>query len=1348
MTSTNNSVAVQNSSYLQSLVDYVLDVKPFRTKLAASGAVSEEYVFSDNMSVKFDIKENIRAYLGADLAPFSPEAYSRAPQMQRSRSWVTNYVSDAIRRTWLVPNISYPKLAGHSSLSTFVEGQHNYFGIPGLSTGVFDQKRWDNVGPAEVRKNGQIQQDGVDYFLSHGVFSFDAVGVVNGVPSWIQHYLNNSIPTIQDVLGEMATDDILNTDNVINSIPPGSLAAYAAFEPSAGALLYQNVYRLGGSLSNIYGETYEEFTAVCISTNPATLEIRSPNEEGVLGTVQLGETFTLYDGDGLIRIRFTFEEELNQPLETAEVGDFYEIVPFHKVTVSPTAPEETWSLIKSNPIGVVSTPVWSPNPTLDRAIDPALTVHARSIENTPKSNWSIIFSSNGNYTLTAVDTDTNLPLAGYPITKSLIDGCSHADGMIAFTLHPVDEGFTAGDTFTWSISEKKGHYKVFGSVSGWTTDLYTGRDAEVGKFFWNGKIGFKIPKLELFAEVYNSTIATSPSGDFQSWKTTISNSQVLRDVSYRDGLFLTTGDNQIVGASTNGSKWTSDIASIFTPDANQILIVHGENGTIGRSTDGVVWYSQNTGVNVVLRASTMIPNFLASEGSSINDLNCFIVVGDAGTILTSVDGLSWAIQNSGTTESLYQITWSNDSIIAVGTNGTILRSEDRITWTPVNTSGNSSDLRAVHYRAPDATYPQGVFIAMGTNATVLRSTDGGFTWFDLNAFPGSTAEFTSIAYGNGTYVAVGPSGTVAQSDDGFVWTSYSGKIFNSVAFGYDEQGNGIFVAVGGSTNDIPQFTPSSTRPSVSVMAEPSTYIITFTEASDSANGIPGRATVFNNIRNYGPNLVTGQEWSDDWISFKLDTIAGLYDYSVGDVIYVHVAPTLPFPSDIEQFATYMGYDAARYDTIGYDSGLDNRNARRPSFYNSDLYPLYHSHGAVIFPDTQTGDGLEIDKAAKDLIYLKVEGATAAHPELGAVNDWIPLYFKYFDRREALTDPYSEAYAHFSDLSLVMYAYSAATGQPVMRIHGARYEKTNRLSRCIVVIDRDFFNEYLPAQTKYTIATFPDNNYGQTIRVKISEALKVYARIKIDLNDIMMVSFEEQEIISLEPTSIFFGEGPITGYWRWEDEEGYPPSSPPVDGVGGWRFITPFNSPEDQAWLYPFSISVTEGGAVIADPYDMNPYDTFLYDYTGVVPIWQIYKRDTSVPEESGSPDVAVSRITDGLQFSIVNTATFSTTTVLTYDFDVLQPIAETIPSLTTGMVITSAQQADEFKITLVNAPSMPANLIFAPNDNLGALVSVPAEFTAYEMLDSGGSPIIATDPNSVTFSLPPGVTYPFRLWIV
>ena len=908
---------------------------------------------------------------------------------------------------------------------------------------------------------------------------------------------------------------------------------------------------------------------------------------------------------------------------------------------------------------------------------------------------------------------------------------------------------------------------------------------------------------------------------------------------------------------------------------------------------------------------------MASEGSLVNDLNCFIVVGDTGTILTSVDGLSWAIQNSGTTESLYQITWSNDSIIAVGTNGTILRSEDRITWTPVNTSGNSSDLRAVHYREPDETHPQGIFIAMGTNATVLRSTDGGFTWFDLNAFPGSTAEFTSIAYGNGTYVAVGPSGTVAQSDDGFVWTSYSGKIFNSVAFGYDDQGNGVFVAVGGSTNNIPQFDKNPNKPTVSVLAEPSTYAITFTQASDSENGIPGKATVFNNIRGYGRELVTGRKqkliagstehpwlplpagspfdfvceiphalvefapdssyriatqnivvssitaidqwgqsstlnsseyafenyiqgstpfirlfcnrsdildiniedsdtgyWEDDWVSFRINTIAGLYDYSVGDVIYVHVAPTLPFPSDIEQFATYMGYDAARYDTIGYDSGLDNRNARRPSFYNSDLYPLYHSHGAVIFPDTQTGDELEIDKAVKDLIYLKVEGATAAHPELGAVNDWVPIYFTYADSAsvlrprnktltavsdgvtpvqinvgEAVSENFLQVYiggnlaesseytvsgsvitlnsviaaneyvvvvyspdlpkpAYFSDLALVIQAYSAATGQPVMRIHGARYEKTNRLSRCVVVIDEDFFNEYLPAQTKYTIATFPDNNYGQTIRVKISEALKVYARIKIDLNDIMMVSFEEQEIISLEPTSIFFGEGPITGYWRWEDEEGNPPSSPPVDGVGGWRFITPFNSPEDQAWLYPFSISVTEGGAVIADPYDMNPYDTFLYDYTGVVPIWQIYKRDTSVPEESGSPDVAVSRITDGLQFSIVNTTTFSTTTVLTYDFDVLQPPAETVPSLTTGMVITPAQQADEFKITLVNAPSMPANLIFAPNDNLGALVSVPAEFTAYEMLDSGGSPIIATDPNSVTFSLPPGVTYPFRLWIV
>ncbi len=1347
MSSINSSVAVQNSSYVQSLVDYVLDVKPYRTKLAKTGAVSEEYIFSDDMRVGISIDEFTRVYLGADTVPFSPEAYSRAPQMQRSNSWITNYVSDAIRRTWQIPNISYPKLASHSCLHTFVEGQHNYVGIPGLTTGVFDQKRWDNVGPAEVRKNGDVQQDGVDYFLSHGIFSFDTVGDINGMPSWIQHDLNNAVPTIQDVLGSMPTDDILATDAVLDSIPPGSLAAYASFAPSAGSLLYRNVLRLGGSLTDIYGETYEEFSATCISLNPATLEIRSPNEDAPVGTVQLGEIFTLLDGTGNVRIRFTFEEEFNQPLETAEIGDFYEIVPFHKVTVAPGVPEETWSLIKSNPIGISTKPTWAPNLAIVRTEDIGLTVHARSIENTPESNWSLIFDGAGNYTLTAIDPVSGLPLPGYPLNKSLIKGCSYTDENIAFTIHPVDSGYEVGDTFTWSVARKKGHYKVFGSVSGWTKDIYTDRDAEVGKFFWNGKIGFKIPKLELFAEVYNSTIAISPSGDFQSWKTVISNNQILRDVSYRDGLFLTTGDNQIVGASSNGGRWTSNITSIFTPNANQLFIVQGENGTIGTSSDGVTWYRQNTGVNAVLRGSTFIPNFLASVGSPTNDLNCFIVVGDSGAILTSVDGYSWALQTSGTTESLYQTTWSTDSIIAVGSNGTILRSEDRLTWTQVNNSGSTSDLRAIHYRQPDATFPQGIFIAAGASGTILRSIDGGYNWFDLNQFPGSSAEFTSIAYGDGTYVAVGPTGNIAQSEDGQVWTMYSGKIFNSIAFGLDDQGNGVFVAVGGSTNDIPQFTPSTTKPPVSVMAEPSTYKITFTAASDAANGVAGKATVVNNIRGYGKNLVTGVEWADDWVAFKLDTITGLYDYSVGDIIYVHVAPTLPFPGNMEQFSAYIGYDSTRYDTIGYDDGMGDRNARYPSFYNTDLYVLYHSHGAVIFPDVNLGDDINIDKAVRDLVYLKIEGSTANHPELGAVNDWVPLYFKDYDSASALGLPDDAVPADFSDLSLITWAFSAATGQRVFLISGSRFEKSNKLRTTTFTFSRAFFQQYIPAQTKYTIATFPDNNYGQTIRVKISEALKVYARIKMNLNDIVAVNISDSDPISFLVTKeIFFGEGPITGYWRWEDVAA--PTIPAEDGVGSWRFITPFNTPDDQAWTYPFTINVTEGGAVIADPYDMRPYDTFWYDYAGAVPFWQIYKNDSVLPEESGNPETASSRITDGLQISIVDTGTLATTTILTYDFNVLQPSTEIIPSLTTGMVITAGQQADEFKVTLVNASSAPANLIFAPNDNLGALEAVPAEFTAYETVNSMGNPIIAIDTNSVTFTVPSGVTYPFRLWIV
>ena len=50
-------------------------------------------------------------------------------------------------------------------------------------------------------------------------------------------------------------------------------------------------------------------------------------------------------------------------------------------------------------------------------------------------------------------------------------------------------------------------------------------------------------------------------------------------------------------------------------------------------------------------------------------------------ILTSSDGASWTVRNSGTRNTINAATYNGVQFIAVGDNGTFLTSSDGTTWT-------------------------------------------------------------------------------------------------------------------------------------------------------------------------------------------------------------------------------------------------------------------------------------------------------------------------------------------------------------------------------------------------------------------------------------------------------------------------------------------------------------------------------------------------------------------------------------------------------------------------------------------------------------------------------------------
>ena len=84
---------------------------------------------------------------------------------------------------------------------------------------------------------------------------------------------------------------------------------------------------------------------------------------------------------------------------------------------------------------------------------------------------------------------------------------------------------------------------------------------------------------------------------------------------------------------------------------------------------------------------------------------------------------------------------------------TILTSPDGVSWT-TRTSGTSSGLNGV-------AYGNGTFVAVGYNCAILTSPDG-VAW--TTRISGTCSGLNGVTYGNNTFVAVGGNGAVLQSD--------------------------------------------------------------------------------------------------------------------------------------------------------------------------------------------------------------------------------------------------------------------------------------------------------------------------------------------------------------------------------------------------------------------------------------------------------------------------------------------------------------------------------------------------------------------------------------------------------
>lgn len=128
---------------------------------------------------------------------------------------------------------------------------------------------------------------------------------------------------------------------------------------------------------------------------------------------------------------------------------------------------------------------------------PQMIMHGEGFFDAPAATWSVTFTSDTQYTVSAKYTETQVGrvVAGLPISArintpslSIREGTSFKSDLVHFTIVPPPAGFGAGDTFTFNTFSKKPSYLVHGSASGWMPE------ATVGEAYWNGIIGFEIQK--------------------------------------------------------------------------------------------------------------------------------------------------------------------------------------------------------------------------------------------------------------------------------------------------------------------------------------------------------------------------------------------------------------------------------------------------------------------------------------------------------------------------------------------------------------------------------------------------------------------------------------------------------------------------------------------------------------------------------------------------------------------------------------------------------------------------------------------------------------------------------------
>jgi hypothetical protein len=303
------------------------------------------------------------------------------------------------------------------------------------------------------------------------------------------------------------------------------------------------------------------------------------------------------------------------------------------------------------------------------------------------------------------------------------------------------------------------------------------------------------------------------SSDGLEWsKVHQKNRQPAHNIAYLNGRFIATCGNGGIASSDDGVSWATQTVEptnttwLAAAYGAQCFVAVGYRfdggGAIASSIDGSNWTSR--AVSDSLSDVAFGNGRFVAVGVGFANFNSY-------QVFVSSNGFTWNVPRTGTGFSLYSVTFANGKFVAVGTMGRVLTSADGLTWSEVTTDpltsfhaiafGNSNYVAVGARQAMDLTYS---IPALYHSTDATSWTAGTITATNWNN--NTNFDVACVAFGNGTFIAGAAYAPTFYSRGGMLFSSVDGKVWQqrftlpveiqNEDFTGVASGRGTFVAVG------------------------------------------------------------------------------------------------------------------------------------------------------------------------------------------------------------------------------------------------------------------------------------------------------------------------------------------------------------------------------------------------------------------------------------------------------------------------------------------------------------------------------------------------------------------------